>query len=84
MTGEDIFGAMYIPPPFKNMWLLVFSEQLPRFLCEKELTKLTLYERTPHVMIYLEQTGFIWSKELQNSDERHIITPYNVAQRQRK
>ena len=41
MTGEDILGAMYIPPPFKNMLLLVFSEQLPRFLCERELTKLS-------------------------------------------
>ena len=39
MTGEDIFGAIYIPPPFKNMLLLVFSEQLPRFLCGKRINQ---------------------------------------------
>ena len=45
MTGDDIFGDMYILPPSKNMFLLVLDEQLARILCEGELTKLCQFNR---------------------------------------
>ena len=44
MTGDNIFGDIQ-PPPFKNIFLLVLGEQLPRILCEGELTKLCQFNR---------------------------------------